>query len=67
MLTRVDPAASNRDGRTFYLARAELVGAVQADWRAGMGGTARIEVGQRPLIWVLTHRSVRFLREFFWL
>jgi hypothetical protein len=32
-----------------------------------MGGTARLEVGERTLIWVLTHRTVRTLREWFWI
>jgi len=36
-------------------------------WRPGMGGSARIDAGDRPLIWVLTHRTIRFLREFFWI
>ena len=67
MLTHLDPAAVSKDGRTVYLARAALVGQQQPDWRPGMGGNAKLEAGQRPLIWVLTHRTVRFLREFFWL
>ena len=66
-LTQLDPAAITKDGRTVYLARAALEGAQQPDWRPGMGGNAKLEAGQRPLIWVLTHRTVRFLREFFWL
>lgn len=66
-LTQVDPAAVTKDGRTVYLARAALVGQQQPDWRPGMGGNAKLDAGERPLIWVLTHRTVRFLREFFWL
>lgn len=66
-LTQLDPAAVTKDGRTVYLARAALVGSHQPDWRPGMGGNARLDAGERPLIWVLTHRTVRFLREFFWL
>jgi len=66
-LTQLDPAAVNKEGRTVYLARAALVGQQQPDWRPGMGGNAKLEAGDRPLIWVLTHRTVRFLREFFWL
>jgi biotin carboxyl carrier protein len=66
-LTQLDPAAVNKDGRTVYLARAALQGQELPDWRPGMGGNARLDAGERPLIWVLTHRTVRFLREFFWL
>ncbi len=66
-LSRIEPAAVQRDGRTVFLARARLLDAVAGDWRPGMGGTAKIDAGQRVLIWVLTHRTVRFLREFFWI
>jgi biotin carboxyl carrier protein len=66
-ITKIDPAAVGKEGRTVYLARAQLSGAHQPDWRPGMGGNAKLEAGQRPLIWVLSHRTVRFLREFFWL
>ncbi len=64
---RIDPAATSREGRNVYLARGRADGDLAAWWRPGMGGTARIDVGERPLIWVMTHRTVRFLREFFWL
>jgi hypothetical protein len=32
-----------------------------------MGGAARLDAGERRLIWVLTERTVRFLRHTFWL
>jgi multidrug resistance efflux pump len=66
-VTRIDPAALTRDGRTFYLARAGLDGAFRPNWRPGMGGNAKIEAGDRSLIWIMTHRTVRFLREYFWI
>jgi biotin carboxyl carrier protein len=66
-LDRIDPASTLREGRNVYLARAKVQEAIPAWWRPGMGGTARIDAGDRPLIWVLTHRTVRFLRELFWL
>ena len=64
---RIDPAAISREGRNVYLARGRADGGMAAWWRPGMGGTARLDAGERPLIWVMTHRTVRFLREFFWL
>ena len=66
-VSRIDPAAVNRDGKTFYLARAELQGQQRPDWRPGMGGNAKLQAGYSSLLWVLTHRTVRFLREFFWI
>lgn len=66
-IKRIDPAATTRDGRTFYLARADVDGSFRPDWRPGMGGNAKIEAGTRSPLWIMTHRTVRFLREFFWL
>jgi multidrug resistance efflux pump len=67
VIDRVDPASVSREGRTVYLARAQAQGPAQAWWRPGMGGTAKLDAGDRSLLWVMTHRTVRFLREFFWI
>lgn len=67
VVTRLDPASVLREGRNVFLARAEIQQDRPGWWRPGMGGTARLEVGERPLIWVLTHRTVRTLREWFWI
>ena len=67
VIDRVDPASVTREGRTVYLARAHADSPPQAWWRPGMGGTAKLEAGDRSLLWVMTHRTVRFLREFFWI
>ena len=64
---RIDPASTLREGRNIYLARAKVQTDTPAWWRPGMGGSARIDAGDRPLIWVMTHRTVRFLRELFWI
>jgi hypothetical protein len=32
-----------------------------------MGGAVRLDVGDRPVIWIITYRTVRFLRQVFWL
>lgn len=64
---RIDPVAVTEGGQTFYIGRASIAGSPQAWWRPGMEGSARIEVGERRLIWVMTHRTVRFLRQVFWL
>ena len=66
-IDRIDPASTLREGRNIYLARAKVQTDIPAWWRPGMGGSARIDAGDRPLIWVMTHRTVRFLRELFWI
>lgn len=66
-LASIDPVATLKEGHNIYRARARFEGAVPDWWRPGMGGTARLEVGERSLLWVLTHRTVRFLRQVFWI
>ncbi len=36
-------------------------------WRPGMSGVVKIEAGEKPLLWILTHRTVNFLRMYFWI
>ena len=66
-IERIDPMATFRGGKNVFLARAVIEGPAQDWWRPGMAGTAKIDAGDRPIIWILTHRTVRFLRMLFWL
>jgi biotin carboxyl carrier protein len=67
VIERIEPMSTMKDGRNYFLARARVEGAVQSWWRPGMGGTAKIDAGDRSLLWVLTHRSLRFLQRVLWL
>jgi hypothetical protein len=64
---RIDPAATMREGRNVYLVRARIEAPAEGWWRPGMGGAARLDAGERTVIWIMTHRTVRFLRQVFWL
>ncbi len=67
VIERVDPVATVRERRNIFLAHARVSVPNQAWWRPGMGGTAKLEAGDRSMLWILTHRTVRFLRQAFWL
>ncbi len=67
VIERIEPMSTMKDGRNYFLARARVDAEVQSWWRPGMGGTAKIDAGDRSLLWVLTHRSVRFLQRALWL
>lgn len=67
LIERIEPMSTMKDGRNYFLARARVDGAVQSWWRPGMGGTAKIDAGERALLWVMTHRSIRFLQRTLWL
>jgi multidrug efflux pump subunit AcrA (membrane-fusion protein) len=54
-----------REGNIFVL-RAAIDGEPQDWWRPGMSGVAKIDVGDRRIIWILTHRLTDFIRMYFW-
>jgi hypothetical protein len=67
VIERIEPMSTMKDGRNYFLARARVDAETQSWWRPGMGGTAKIDAGERSLLWVLTHRSLRFLQRALWL
>ncbi len=67
VVDRIDPAATQREGRNVYLARGRIDAAEQVWWRPGMGGNAKLDASDRSLMWIMTHRTIRFLRQVFWL
>lgn len=62
----LEPAAVAREGGNVFLFRCELERGAEAWFRPGMQGVAKIDVGRRRLIWILTHRTIDFLRLHLW-
>ncbi|MDA1278394.1 MAG: HlyD family efflux transporter periplasmic adaptor subunit, partial [Verrucomicrobia bacterium] len=65
-ITRVEQAAFPKDQQNVFLVRCALTGAPEGWWRPGMSGVCKIPVEKRTLAWIFTHRTVDFLRMFFW-
>ncbi len=65
-LERLEPAAMPKEGKNIFQARCLVDGPPEGWWRPGMSGVCKINVGDRRLIWILTHRTVDFLRMYFW-
>jgi multidrug resistance efflux pump len=63
---RIDPVAVTEEGKNVYLVRALLPETAVSWWRPGMSGVAKINVGKRNILWIFAHRTVDFLRIFFW-
>ena len=62
----VQPAAvTKKDGNVFLVRLKPENGAVQW-WRPGMTGLCKISTEKRTLFWILTHRTVDFLRMKLW-
>ncbi len=67
LVKNIYPAATIHEEENVFVLRGEVTGEPAIWWRPGMSGVAKIEVGQRSVFWVITHRTVEFLRLFFWL
>lgn len=65
-LQRIEPVAQTKDKENFYIVRCGFQSPVESWWRPGMSGVAKINVGKRTFIWILTHQTIDFLRMFFW-
>lgn len=65
-LVRIQPAAQPKEGENVFQARCAFTGPLAAWWRPGMTGIGKIEVGRRSLLWVVTHRTVDYLRLLLW-
>ena len=63
---RVDPVSVVQEEENVFLARADFPEEAAPWWRPGMSGVAKVNVGSRNVLWILTHRTVDFLRIYFW-
>ncbi|KQQ94885.1 HlyD family efflux transporter periplasmic adaptor subunit [Massilia sp. Leaf139] len=64
-VSKITPVATAQDGRNFFRVEARLAQA-PAHLRPGMEGVGKVETGQRPLWWVLTHDLTDWLRLAVW-
>lgn len=65
-IVQVEPAAVARQSGNVFLVRCEINGEFQEWWRPGMSGLCKLDVGDRRIIWIVTHRTVDFLRLWLW-
>lgn len=64
-VARVTPVATAEEGRNYFRVEAALTDA-SARLRPGMNGVAKIEVGERRLVWIWTHRLIDWLKLWLW-
>ena len=60
------PAALEKEGVGVFAARARFAVPEDPEWRPGMSGIAKLHAGRRSLLWILTHRTIDFLRLKLW-
>jgi multidrug resistance efflux pump len=62
----IEPAAIPKKDANIFLVRLKLDRSVEPWWRPGMTGLCKLTVEKRSLFWILTHRTVDFLRMKLW-
>lgn len=65
-IERIEPAAFPKEGENVFVVRCKLDSNIEPWWRPGMSGLVKIEAGKRTLAWVITHRTIDFLRMKLW-
>jgi hypothetical protein len=65
-VTRIESAAVPKEGKNVFLVRCAPAGKPEPWWRPGMSGLCKLNVEKRTLFWIITHRTVDFLRMFLW-
>ncbi len=66
IIQQIDPEAVANEAGNNFLARAKVTQKSASWWRPGMSGIAKIDIGQRSIIWILTHRTIDFFQMLIW-
>jgi len=66
LVERIDPVAVTKEAGNIFAVRGVFAGEVSGWWRPGMSGVSKIDAGKRNILWILTHRTIDFLRIFLW-
>lgn len=67
VIDRLEPVARVKPEGNVFVVRARIdAPGGETWWRPGMSGVAKIEAGDRRIIWLLTHRLVDFIRLKLW-
>jgi len=65
IVNKITPVSTAEDGSNFFKVEASLAESPE-QLRPGMQGVGKIEVGERKLIWIWTHKIVDWLRLWVW-
>ena len=66
-IVKLEPAALPRQEGNVFLLRCEFQKrGIEKWWRPGMSGLCKLNIERRTLWWILTHRTVDFLRMKLW-
>jgi len=64
---RVEPVAQTEEPGNIFVVRGRLEYGDEDWFRPGMSGIAKLDAGERSILWILSHRTVDYLRlHVFW-
>jgi hypothetical protein len=63
---RMEPAAVAKEEGNVFIVHCNFPDGSLDWWRPGMTGIAKLDVGKRSPLWIVTHRTIDFLRLRFW-
>jgi hypothetical protein len=66
LVQTLQPAAVTKKEGNVFLVRLKPERGAESWWRPGMTGLCKLAVEKRTLFWILTHRTVDFLRMKLW-
>jgi multidrug resistance efflux pump len=66
IVDRIEPLAQSLEEGNVFIVRCHSNGPVEKWWRPGMSGIAKIEVGKRSPLFILSHKTIDYLRLRFW-
>ncbi|MBN1696805.1 MAG: HlyD family efflux transporter periplasmic adaptor subunit [Spirochaetales bacterium] len=63
---RIEPLAIPEEKGNIFIVRCTFPEGRKEWWRPGMTGIAKINGGERNILWIITHRTIDFLRMHLW-
>lgn len=66
-IERIEPVAQTKEQKNVFIIRCQFKSDLQNWWRPGMSGIAKLNVGTRTFFWIIAHRTIDFLRMYFWM
>lgn len=66
VVERISPMAQVKEDGNVFEVRGKFQGDPPKWWRPGMSGVGKIDAGDRSIIWILTHKTIDFLRLHLW-
>jgi multidrug resistance efflux pump len=63
---KITPLSTAAEGRNYFRVEARLEGEITPLLRPGMEGVGKIDIEERKLIWIWTHKITHWFRMFFW-